>query len=303
MADIATGVAFTFTEAVARRALTQAGRRASLPAEPVELIRIGSNAVFRVGEDVIARVAPPWASSANAQKQIRVARWLKDVGYPATRAVDVEQPIEAEGCAVTFWESVAPGTTYAPIGDVARLIRQLHELPTLADLDLPEIQPFGPIDGDLPAFDGLPQEEAEFLRGRIKWARATFPTLPFALPRGVIHGDANVGNVLVDLSGRPVLIDLDSFSTGPREWDLIQTALFAKRLGWHTWAEYDEFVRIYGYDLTEWSAFGELADMREIAMTSWLSRKATASESTRIEAVKRIHDIRDGEERHGWGAN
>ena len=303
MPNLATGAAFTFTEALARRALTQAGRRASLPAEPAELIRIGSNAVFRIGEGLIARVAPPSASLANAQKQIRVARWLKDAGYPATRAVDIEQPIEADGCVITFWESVAPGTTYAPIDDVARLIRQLHELPTLADLDLPEIQPFGPIDGDLPAFDGLPHEEADFLRGRIKWARATFPTLPFALPRGVIHGDANVGNVLVDLSGRPVLIDLDSFSTGPREWDLIQTALFAKRLGWHTWAEYEEFVRIYGYDLTEWSAFGELADMREVAMTSWLSRRATASESTRVEAVKRIRDIRDGEKRHGWGAN
>ncbi|MGH3568173.1 MAG: phosphotransferase family protein [Pseudonocardia sp.] len=74
--------------------------------------------------------------------------------------------------------------------------------------------------------------------------------LPFALPRGHIHGDANVGNVICDDRGHAVLIDLDSFAIGAREWDLIQTALFFDRLGWHTEEEYREFVEVYGYDIT-----------------------------------------------------
>ena len=79
---------------------------------------------------------------------------------------------------------------------------------------------------------------------------------------GVIHGDANVGNVLLDERGQAVLIDLDSFSMGPREWDLIQTALFYDRLGWHTEEEYRTFVEVYGYDIMQWDGYETLADMR-----------------------------------------
>jgi len=41
------------------------------------------------------------------------------------------------------------------------------------------------------------------------------------LPRGVIHGDASVGNVIRDTTRHAVLIDLDGFAVGPREWDLV----------------------------------------------------------------------------------
>ncbi|WP_226351572.1 aminoglycoside phosphotransferase family protein [Pseudonocardia sp. ICBG601] len=302
MADLATGAPSSFTEPLARRVLAKAVDRADLPRGPVELIRIGSNAVFRIAGNLIARVASPSAPLATAEKQIRVARWLAAERFPATRAVDVEQPVEVDGCAVTFWESVAPGTTYAPISDVAAVIRRLHQLPTPDGLDLPEIEPFGPAGADLPDFPGLAPDDACFLRERIEWAREAFPRLPFELPYGAIHGDANVGNVLVDTAGHPVLIDLDSFATGPREWDLIQTALFATRLGWHSRSEYADFVRAYGYDVTQWSGFECLADMREIAMTSWLSKKATESQATAREAGRRISDIRNGAPRTDWGA-
>ena len=41
----------------------------------------------------------------------------------------------------------------------------------------------------------------------------------FALPPGVIHGDASIGNVLRDRHGHPVVIDLDGFARrGNRTW-------------------------------------------------------------------------------------
>lgn len=54
---------------------------------------------------------------------------------------------------------------------------------------------------------------AELARLRTEYAR-----LDVALPQGAIHGDANIGNVLRDYHGNPVVIDLDDFATGPREW-------------------------------------------------------------------------------------
>ena len=70
--------------------------------------------------------------------------------------------------------------------------------------------------------------------------------LEFTLPPGVIHGDASIGNVLRDSHGHPVVIDLDGFATGPREWDLALTAIYYDSFGWHTREEYQDFVRVYG---------------------------------------------------------
>ncbi|MHA6629136.1 phosphotransferase family protein [Pseudonocardia sichuanensis] len=305
MAEVATGsheTTIPFTAETARQTLTQACQQVGIEAHPVELIRMGSNAVFRIGENLIARVAPSVGLLPNAEKQIEIARWLQSVGYPATRAADIDQPIETADRVVTFWESVSLQTTYAPIREVAELIKRLHELPAPDHISLPELRPFGDAQDELPQFVGLPPADAEYLRKRVEWARETFPVLPFALPRGHIHGDANVGNVLCDDHGSPVLIDLDSFAVGAREWDLIQTALFFDRLGWHTEKEYREFVEVYGYDITEWSAYSDLADMREIAMTSWIANKADSSPESVVEAVKRIEAIRSGASRRDWGA-
>lgn len=305
MAKVATGqheTSIRFTAEAAQQALTHACQLAEIDARSVELIRMGSNAVFRIGENLIVRVAPSARLLPNAEKQIEVARWLQSVGYPATQATAIDQPIETDDRVVTFWESVSLETRYAPIRDVADLIKRLHELPTPAHIPLPELRPFGDSQDELPQFVGLPPADAQFLRARIEWARETFPLLPFALPRGHIHGDANVGNVICDDRGHAVLIDLDSFAVGAREWDLIQTALFFDRLGWHTEQEYREFVEVYGYDITEWSAYSDLADMREIAMTSWMAKKADSSPESAAEAVKRIEAIRSGGSRRDWGA-
>jgi len=263
---------------------------------------MGSNAVFRIDAETIARVAPSTGHRANAQKQIDVARWLDAIDYPATRAAAVPQPVEAEGRIATFWKSVSPETVYAPIRDVAALIRRLHALSVPASLVLPELCPFGSESDPLPEFVGLPSRDAHYLRRRIEWARSAFLSLPYELPAGVIHGDANVGNVLVDTTGQAVLIDLDSFSTGPREWDLVQTSLFFDRLGWHSAEEYRAFVDTYGYDIMDWSGYSALSDMREIAMTSWLSKKADTSDAAAAEARKRIETVRTGRSRRDWGA-
>ena len=302
MSDLAIDSTSVFNEAVARRALTAACQRLRLPEASVELIRYGSNAVFRVDRHTIGRVAPSLAQVENAAKQVAVSRWLMSRSYPVVEATDVEQPVEAEGCVVTFWESVAPETEYAPIEQVADLIRRLHQLDPPAAFELPALHPFGAESDPVPTFDGLDTKDGGYLHDRYAWARATFASMTFPLGTGVIHGDANVGNVLLDTHGQAVLIDLDSFSVGPREWDLIQTALFADRFGWHTAEEYRTFVEVYGYDIMKWDGYETLADMREVAMTAWLAKKAATDEKAAAEVHKRITAMRTGGSRRDWGA-
>ena len=302
MTELRTGPSRASTAESALQALRTACRIVRLDAANAELIRLGSNAVFRLDAEIVARVAPSVGAWDNAVNQVDVSRWLTSISYPVTVALPVDQPVEADGRIVTFWESIAPETVYAPIDQVAELIRRLHELSAPSALGLPDLRPFGTADDPLPAFEGLNGEDAAFLQNRLAWARRTFPTLDYQLDIGAIHGDANVGNVLLDERGHAVLIDLDSFSIGPREWDLIQTALFYDRLGWHTEQEYRTFVEVYGYDITQWDGYETLADMREIAMTAWLSKKAADDEGAASEAHKRITAMRTGGSRRDWGA-
>jgi hypothetical protein len=127
----------SLTEETAHRLLTAASERLDLDAQNATLIRIGSNAVFRLREPVIVRITRDPGRLDEARKQGGVARWLEEAQYPATRALPVDQPIEVDGHAVTAWRSVSEHEEYAPIDEVARLIRQLHALTPPPSLQLP----------------------------------------------------------------------------------------------------------------------------------------------------------------------
>ena len=104
------------------------------------------------------------------------------------------------------------------------------------------------------------------------------------MPEGVIHGDANVGNVLHDSNDAPVVIDLDGFAIGPREWDLALTAIYYDSFGWHTRKEYETFVRVYGFDIMQWPGYPGAGGSQRIA----------------AEAAKRIAALRTGGSRKDW---
>ncbi|AEK44807.1 aminoglycoside phosphotransferase [Amycolatopsis mediterranei S699] len=202
------------------------------------------------------------------------------------------------GHPATFWQSVSEEEKYAPIADVAEIIRNLHELRAPTGLDLEKKKPFTEIEGRLNESRSLTRDDEAYLRQRIGELKASYERLEFPLPQGVIHGDANVGNVLLSREGTPCLIDLDSFCIGPREWDLVQTALFYERFGWHTADEYRTFVNVYGFDIMTWSGYETLAGYREIAMTLWLAEKD--SDDAAQEVRKRVSAIRTGGDRRDW---
>lgn len=287
----------TLTETTARRVLENVCAQAGLEPAGADLVRLGSNAVYRLDEPVIVRIAGDGATVEDVRRQVLVARWLEDVGYPATRALDVDQPIEVDGYVATFLVSVSDRDEYAPIREVAELIRRLHELDPPSGFTLPPMRPFDGFDDQLA---GLSETDRPFVADRLRELRQRYEGLTFALPAGVIHGDANVGNVIMSRDGKPVLIDLDGFSVGPREWDLVQTALFYERFGWHTEAEYRTFVDVYGFDIMRWPGYPVLADYREISMTLWLAGKAKNDETSAAEVRKRVEAIRTGGSRRDW---
>jgi Ser/Thr protein kinase RdoA (MazF antagonist) len=289
------------TEAEAFAILGQACQRASLSPDNARLLRLGSNAVYRLASPVVARISYTDTDTEAARRTVEVARWLESAGYPAVRALDLDQPVVVGGHPVTFWEALSDtGDEYAAIDEVADLIGRLHKLSAPEGMVLPPLEPFADADQRIAESQWLTEDDREWMTAELARLRTAYACLDFVLPQGVIHGDANIGNVLRDYNGNPVVIDLDNFATGPREWDLIQTALFYDHYGWHTREQYTTFARVYGYDIMQWPGYPTLAAVREFIQVTWIVSKAGEGERTSAEARKRLTALRTGASRKDW---
>jgi aminoglycoside phosphotransferase (APT) family kinase protein len=202
---------------------------------------------------------------------------------------------------VTFWIALSDdGDQYATVPEIAEALVKLHRLIAPAELGLPPLSPFANAAQRIAADTWLTLDDRSFLTRTMAELRDAYETLEFVLPPGVIHGDASVGNVLHDMHGNPVLIDLDGFAVGPREWDLALTAIYYDSFGWHTREEYQDFVRVYGFDIMRWPGYPVMRSVRELLMVTWLAQKAGESEHAAAEVRKRITALRTGASRKDW---
>lgn len=289
-----------FTAEDTARTLEHAGRLSGVDVSDARLIRIGENAIYRLPGGAIARIARSQKYAPDARKEVAVARWLEKEGFPAVRALSIDQPLETDGRVVTFWKAIQDEESYGSPAEVASLLLRLHHLEAPATLGLPPLKPFARAELRIDGNGWLSAEDDDFLRKRLGELQSEYARLSFDLPPGVIHGDASVGNVIHDRDGNPVMIDLDGFSVGPREWDLVLTALYYERFGWHTHEEYDDFVRVYGVDVMVWEGYSVLRDIREFLMVTWLSQKGHDDEEAAQEVRMRIATLRNGGDRRDW---
>lgn len=294
-------VSLDLTERTAQALLEEACAADGLSADDANLMRLGSNAVFHLRAPVVVRISRKGAEVDQALSTLAVARWLESAGYPAVRAADIDQPLILNGHVVTFWKSVSrDGRQFATVGEFAELLARLHRLDAPASLNLPALAPLDNAARRIAANDWLSHSDREFLTRQLARLEDEYAALEFVLPPGVIHGDANVGNVLQDPDGNPVVIDLDGFCVGPREWDVALTAIYYDSFGWHTREEYETFVRVYGFDIMTWPGYPVMRAVREFLMVTWLVQKAGESQRIAAEASKRITALRSGGSRKDW---
>jgi aminoglycoside phosphotransferase (APT) family kinase protein len=283
-----------------QQALEQGCAAVGLDPDDARLLRLGSNTVYHLNTPIIARISRLGVDVTPVRRSIAVARWLEAADYPAVRALHLDQPVLADGYVITFWQSISPdGNQFATTSEIAQILARLHRLTVPEDLHLPELDPFAESAHRLDASTWPTPEDRAFLTATLTRLQAAYATLEFELPQGPIHGDASIGNVLHDTHGNPVLIDLDGFATGPREWDLVLTAMYYDRFGWHTRQEYEDFASVYGYDVMQWPGYRTLADIREFLMVTWMVQKAEDPQFA-PEAAKRISALRTGASRKDW---
>jgi aminoglycoside phosphotransferase len=262
------------------------------------LLRLGSNAVYRLQAPIVARISRPGTDLDLVRRSVAVARWLESADYPAVRVIDVDQPLIACGHVVTFWRAISDdGDQYASTPEIAAILARLHQLTAPEDLRLPALDPFANAARRIDVNTWLTRDDRAFFTATLARLQNAYADLEFVLPQGVIHGDASVGNVLLDRQGAPVLIDLDGFTIGPREWDLVLTAMYYDSFGWHTRQEYEAFARVYGYDITGFSGYPVLREIREFVMVTWLIQKAAEDPRSAAEATKRVTALSTGASR------
>lgn len=293
--------AFTNRSAIA--ALQQACELAGLDAADARLLRFGQNATYQLkGQPYVVRVARA-ADPDRVRTEVRVARWLADEGFPATRLADIDypaQPIGAGGRLVTVWDLIEQSPQRPTMTDLARVLRSLHDLRPAPDLALEPFVPFRDLPGRLAlAPASVARANIAFLRARAAELEGAFHDLSYELPSGPIHGDAHPGNLMRAADGTVVLTDLEAFATGPREWDIALPAAYRYGFGWLDDPGYRAFTGVYGYDVAQAPCFPVLRSIREVNMTAWLMQNVEESEDVRAEFGRRIADLRTpGAPRH-----
>ena len=289
-----------FTSATAEQTLRLACEAAGLDSRGARLLRLGTNANYRLAADpILVRIAP--GRLAEVRKEVAVARWLADNDFPAARIFEaIDQPLVVGDRIATFWELIEPSRQPARLADFAFLLRELHRLPE-PEFPLPRFDPLDHAARRLASAGA--GEDARFLRDRCELLREQYAHLEFALPQGVIHGDAHEANALRGRDGTVRMLDFEAFALGPREWDLGVLAMRYRPFGWISEDEYQACIAAYGgFDITGWPGFPVLTRIRELSMTSWLLLKAGDSPEHEVELRRRMADLRDDSAPRHWRA-
>ncbi|MFE0422333.1 aminoglycoside phosphotransferase family protein [Streptomyces sp. NPDC058953] len=279
----------TITATPERAVLEEACSAVGLVTVGAEALRIAENQVWRLPGNVIARISRPGQMPA-AVKEVRVARWLAESGIPVVRPLDAEQPVVALGYPVTFWTELpphGPGT----VMDVAEVLTRIHALPVPEGFELGRLEPFVRLEERIDSASTLSADDRQWLHQLRRGLHAQWGFRPAGRPDCPVHGDAWVGNVVRTATGRTVM-DLERFSVGPPEWDLVSTAVKLTTTGTVTADEYAEFCRVYGADVTEWEGYALFADIRTLRMVTYAALHAAGHPEWTAQAQYRVDCLR-----------
>ncbi|MBF6171300.1 aminoglycoside phosphotransferase family protein [Nocardia blacklockiae] len=292
------------TEDEASAALRSACLKVGLDPTDAELLRRSENVIYRLRGDVVVRISRPGQQAA-ALREVVASQWLEASGVDAVQVVlGIEQPVDVDGRAVTFWRELPPHHHGTP-AQVAGALKKLHSLTPPTAFDPGMVAPFVRLEERIDRANFLPDDDRHWMREHLAELRQRWDELPTGLPWCVIHGDAWGGNVVAADDGRVILLDLERTSLGPPEWDLVHTAIKWSSFGWISAKQYGEFCDVYGYDVTTWEGFELLRDIREFRMTTMAIQRATENSNQTEQALVRLACIsgsRGLRPWHGWTA-
>ncbi|MFA1550753.1 phosphotransferase [Actinomadura chokoriensis] len=286
----------------AHQILDEVCNRVGLDPTGAELLRLRSNAVFKLRAPIIARIATAPTAVERLPAVLAVTRWLADRGFPTIRPADdiTGQPMNVDGAAITFWHYIPTASTPATTADLGRLLHALHTGPTPPLRLRTLVDPLASIRATVQHQPGvLDHDDQRWLRDRIADLTDAWHALPFREPPTLLHGDAWIDNLLRHEDGHVLLSDWDSVALGPREWDLVHSYHGQRRFGLSP-ADVNDFATAYGYDLREWSGYETLMQIRDTYAIGIHIRNAPGAPFSCRELSHRLSCLRVGDTRTRW---
>ncbi|MGC5033876.1 phosphotransferase [Micromonospora sp. DT229] len=267
-------------------------------------MRLHSNAVFALPGRVVVRVGAGADAVGRAGRAVMVTRWLAGHRFPTVVPVGgVDQPVvvggSARGIPVTFWEMADVGPDPAAVSaiDLGRLLARLHQL--CPPFVLPRFRPLERLAAAVGESGWRVASDRRWIEERMAELEDCLGRAQFRLGWGLVHGDAQLDNVLSSRAG-PLLGDWDNVSTAPREWDLVPAAV-EQRFGGSP-RLLTELLAAYGADPTADPGWAVLCDIYELRSIAAHIRRAPVSPPHAREAALRIASLRCGDWGVRWSA-
>ncbi|WP_433655342.1 phosphotransferase enzyme family protein [Nocardia sp. CA-128927] len=272
--------------------LAKAAEISGVDLRGAEAIRDGSHAIYRLADDVVARIGR-LGSIDDARRELRISQWLNDSGIPTVEAeTSLTQPVIVAGRPVTWWRLIPDHRPSTP-GELGSMLRALHALSQPTEFELPAYDPFAGLRERIDTAGMLDQDDRTWLLQHYTRLRGQYGNLPNIISPCVIHGDAWQGNLVVPPSGIPTVLDLDKMSIGRREWDLTQLGVDYTDFSRVPLDDYRAFVVSYGgYDVTEWPGFRVLADIQELRWVAFAVAQSIGNGNAAAQAKHRIACLR-----------
>ena len=283
-----------------RDVLARACAKVGLDDSGARVVRCVNNAVYRLERHpIIVRITLTPGLRRRALAAVEAARLLDRHRVPVVQpAQGVPQIVHVGEHVVTFWLRAADTGRTPTVPELARLLRRLHRVPA-AGAALPRWDPVTDLRTRIhdARSRGWPGADLDLLARRCDAVEGALSTVRYQLPESVIHGDAQVGN-LIATPGGVIWCDLDTACVGPREWDLVPVAVRQLRFR-HQADQHRQLAEAYGFDVTRWPGFPVLRELRELKLAA-VGVPIARDTDARIELRRRLHSIRTGDTTTRW---
>ncbi len=280
-------------------AMHQVAAGLGVSAGDARLLHLTNNAVFALpSAAIVIRIARTHRLHDRVSKVVRLAQWFAHVDAPAIRlAADVEQPVQVGRLLASVWKYVPPTSPAPTAEDLGRALREFHT-PSVPPFPLPVWDPVGDARRRLDEAEGLGDHARGFLVGWCDRLEPRLAALRCATEGQLIHGDAHVGNLLREPSGRVVLCDFDATCVGPRQVDLVAVAVGEARFGGD--GSYRSLVDSYGCDVTTDPNWSLLRETRELKMIAAAVPLLASSANIVHEFTTRLQSVMEGDHQARW---
>lgn len=283
-----------FGEDAMREALSDLCSRIDLSADNAELLRLTNNAVFLLPDErMVVRIARTSTFFDRVHKVARLAGWFEEIDAPTIRLHPhvPDQPLAAGRSLATAWTYMPPSQPAPTVADLGGTLRAFHRL-KLPEFELPTWTPISDVRRRLDDSEGLEPSERTYLTEWSDVLESTINETRDSWHNVLIHGDAHVGNLLPDGTGRVALCDFDATAVGPALVDLAAVAVGDARFGR---TQFDDLRRAYGVDPTEHPLWKTVLEARELKMIAAAVPLLESAPGVREEFLVRLDSVRDGD--------